>query len=63
MVVKYDAVPLEREDDYGPFRLMAYAEGYVVARRKGCPAVAMPLNEWVEIRKSGPTAVPLRPVS
>ena len=60
---KYDAVPLEREDDYGLFRLMAYAEGHVMVRRKGRQPVLMPLNEWVEIRKSGPTAVPLRPVS
>ena len=59
---KYQAVPLEREDEYGSFRLMAVSEGYVMARRKGCTPVVMTIDEWVEIGRGHPQATPLRSV-
>lgn len=59
---KYDEVPLEREDRYGPLRLMAIAEGYVMARRKGCAPFVVSIDEWVEIG-ADTRVVPLRPVS
>lgn len=49
----YPTVPLEREDQYGTFRLMAYAEGYVMARRKGGMPFVLTVEEWNAIRKPG----------
>ncbi len=51
MKSKYDKVPLEREDTYGPMRLIALAEGHVMARRKGGVPFVVPIDEWVEIGK------------
>ena len=59
---KYQAIPLEREDKYGPFRLMTVSEGYVMARRKGAPPFVVTIDEWVEIGRGNPQATPLRPV-
>jgi len=63
MAKKPAFIPLEREDRYGPFRLMAYAEGYVMARRKGCAPFVCPLAEWVALHNDKQQPVPLRPVS
>lgn len=41
--------PTERRDQYGPFRLMAYAEGYVMARRVGCAPFVVAAAEWLAI--------------
>ena len=62
MKSKYDKVPLEREDEYGPIRLIVLAEGYVMARRKGKAPFIVSIDEWVEIGKET-RVVPLRPVS
>ena len=42
-------IPTTREDQYGPFRLMAVSEGYVMARRKGGKPFVVSVEEWVEI--------------
>jgi hypothetical protein len=62
MANKYDFVPLEREDEYGPFRLMAVAEGYVMARRKGAMPFVVPVDEWVEIGRGKQPIAALKPV-
>lgn len=46
---KYDFVPLRRKDQYGDFRLMAFADGYVMARRPRAAPFVVTLDEWVEI--------------
>lgn len=62
MKSKYSEVPLEREDRYGQLRIMAIAEGYVMARRKGgAKPFVVPIDEWVEIG-SETRVVPLRPL-
>lgn len=63
MKPKHQAVPLEREDRYGKFRLMAVAEGYVMARRHGCPPFVVSIDEWVAIGAGRVVPAPLRPVS
>ena len=59
---KYPAISLEREDRYGKLRLMTFAEGYVMARRKGGKPFVVTIDEWVEIRRND-AVVPLRPIS
>lgn len=49
MASKAETIPIEREDEHGPMRLMSYAEGYVMVRRKNCAPVSMPLDDWVAI--------------
>ena len=49
MKTKYDSIPLERTDRSGTMRLIAFAEGYVMARRKGCGVFMVTIDEWVEI--------------
>lgn len=41
--------PIYRYDYHGPWRLMAMAEGYVLARRPGAVAKAMTVKEWNEL--------------
>ena len=42
-------IALERADRYGPMRLMAVAEGYVMAKRpRGTPFVVA-IDEWNKI--------------
>lgn len=36
----------KRHDQYGEFRLMTAAEGYVMFRRKGAMACVMSIKEW-----------------
>lgn len=59
---KYQDVPLQREDQYGSMRIMAIAEGYVMARRKGNAPFVVTIDEWVEIGKKT-QVVQLQPVS
>jgi hypothetical protein len=40
-----------RYDQFGEFRLMARAEGYVMFRRKGCAAHVMTEAEWDRLSK------------
>lgn len=59
---KHVSIPLETRDEYGDFRLMAVAEGYVMARRKGRMPFVVTIDQWIEIAGSS-QVVPLRPVS
>jgi len=63
MASKYGFVPVEREDRYGSFRLMAVVEGYVMARRKGSTPFVVTIEEWIEIDERKQKVTPLRPVS
>jgi hypothetical protein len=38
-----------RYDGYGPFRVMACADGYVMARRPHCMPMIFSLAEWREL--------------
>lgn len=51
--MKDEVLPLTRSDEYGPMRLMAYAEGYVMARRKGGAPFIVSAKEWREIGEEG----------
>lgn len=45
-------IPTERHDKDGQLKLMAVAEGYVMARRKGCPPFVVPVQKWCGITPS-----------
>ncbi len=46
-VVRRKAEKNERRwDRYGEFRSLAFAEGWIMYRRKGAATGAMPLKEW-----------------
>ena len=40
---------LNRYDEIGPWRLIAYFDGYVLARRKGAGPVLMHLGKWLKL--------------
>lgn len=63
MSSKYDYIPLERRDRYGPFRLMAIAEGYVMFRRKGGKPYVATIDEWIEMGAADAKVTPLHPVA
>ena len=41
----------KRYDRYGEFRLITEAEGYVMARRKGCTPFLITRTEWDSFRR------------
>ena len=56
---------LNRYDEIGPWRLIAYFDGHVLVRRKGAAPVLMHLGKWlklsvkpVDIRKDGSSEGP-----
>lgn len=38
--------PVIRQDEYGPIRLLAVAEGYAMVRRPRAVPFVMPLGQW-----------------
>ena len=55
-------IPLERTDLYGPMRLMAIADDYVMARRKGRPPFVVSTQEWCGIGETDGKVVAIKVV-
>ena len=51
MATDWKSLPLEQEDDHGTWRMISYAEGYVMCRRGGCAPTVKSIREWIAIKK------------